>query len=149
MPSSLSSVPPSEVTGSSPSRPSPSIEAVAKQVLFFPQLAAIAQAHPGQVALELYGTGEGAAADVMMLHQQHDQSDKNNLVPEKGDRAWRYFGRRLDHRDVSRALGSSPTERRAMACYVCGPPAMTDEMVEFVRGLEGVRREWVLCEKWW
>lgn len=33
--------------------------------------------------------------------------------------------------------------------YVCGPQGMTDEFVDGIRALRGVKRERVLCEKWW
>lgn len=34
-------------------------------------------------------------------------------------------------------------------CYLCGPPKMTDEFVEVLRGLLGGEKERVLFEKWW
>ena len=42
-----------------------------------------------------------------------------------------------------------PERRHATVVYVCGPPQMTDQVVEFLKGLEGMSEERVLCEKWW
>lgn len=33
--------------------------------------------------------------------------------------------------------------------YVCGPLQMTDGIVEELKGMEGVKAENVMCEKWW
>lgn len=55
--------------------------------------------------------------------------------------------RRLTSKDVLEALGES--DREQTVCYVCGPPQMTDELVEFLRGQQGMSADRVLCEKWW
>lgn len=34
-------------------------------------------------------------------------------------------------------------------CYVCGPPKMTDELVDVARGLMGSEKDSVFFEKWW
>ncbi|KAF2461405.1 hypothetical protein BDY21DRAFT_332011 [Lineolata rhizophorae] len=57
--------------------------------------------------------------------------------------------RRISTADVLSAVGEDADGRGEVAAYVCGPPRMTDEMVGFLKGLKGVRAEWVLCEKWW
>lgn len=56
--------------------------------------------------------------------------------------------RRMERADVVDALGEVEG-RKDVLCYVCGVPTMTDEIVGFVKGLEGVRVENVLCERWW
>lgn len=35
------------------------------------------------------------------------------------------------------------------ACYVCGPPAMTDAFVEYLQCLDGMDPRKVMFEKWW
>jgi hypothetical protein len=59
-----------------------------------------------------------------------------------------YHLRRLNTEDISEALGSVE-QRKATVCYVCGPPTMTDGLVEFCQGQEGMEASRVLCEKWW
>ena len=50
--------------------------------------------------------------------------------------------------DLSIALGSKG-EQRSSVFYVCGPPAMTDEVTKFIRRQHDVDMARVLCEKWW
>jgi len=40
-------------------------------------------------------------------------------------------------------------ERAASVFYVCGPPDMTDGIVQQLGETDGVGSERVLCEKWW
>jgi NAD(P)H-flavin reductase len=61
--------------------------------------------------------------------------------------SWHYT-RRIEKGDLLRALGDVETRKRTL-CYVCGPPAMTDEFVEFLNSLNGLEPSRVLCEKWW
>lgn len=56
--------------------------------------------------------------------------------------------RRMKHKDALNALGSVG-ERGGTMAYVCGPRDMTDEMVELLRGAEGMAEDRVRCEKWW
>ena len=48
-------------------------------------------------------------------------------------------------------IGCLPPEERRhnTVAYVCGPPAMTDEVVAFLNSQQGMSKERVLCEKWW
>jgi NAD(P)H-flavin reductase len=39
--------------------------------------------------------------------------------------------------------------RQATVAYVCGPPAMTDQFVDFLSSRDGMDKRKVLCEKWW
>lgn len=55
--------------------------------------------------------------------------------------------RRLSSDDVLEALGDA--QRDKTVCYVCGPPQMTDELVELLREQDGMSADRVLCEKWW
>ncbi len=47
------------------------------------------------------------------------------------------------------ALGGWIEDAEETIAYVCGPPAMTDEMVGALRGSVGMAEDRVLCEKWW
>ena len=60
----------------------------------------------------------------------------------------RLFRRRFLPDDLINCL-PYPERRHATVVYVCGPPQMTDQVVEFLKGLEGMSEDRVLCEKWW
>ena len=58
------------------------------------------------------------------------------------------YERRFTHEDIVDVLG--PEERREKTvAYICGPPSMTDEVVETLRNVRGMAPDKVLCEKWW
>ena len=60
----------------------------------------------------------------------------------------RVYERRFTHAEIIDSLG--PEEKReGTVVYVCGPPSMTDEVVEALRNAEGMSEQRVLCEKWW
>lgn len=56
--------------------------------------------------------------------------------------------RRITFSDLKEALGPKAGRKHTVA-YVCGPPKMTDEFVEILRGEDGMDPRRVLCEKWW
>lgn len=56
--------------------------------------------------------------------------------------------RRFDEGDLIRTLGPVK-ERNGVVAYVCGPPPMTDYVVESLRKADGMDETRVLCEKWW
>ncbi|KAF2867095.1 hypothetical protein BDV95DRAFT_503427 [Massariosphaeria phaeospora] len=56
---------------------------------------------------------------------------------------------RIDEAALSSAVGDDEQQIRASVFYVCGPPRMTDSIVEFLRAQNHVLHEQVLCEKWW
>ena len=58
------------------------------------------------------------------------------------------YHRRFEPQDLIDRLPGQE-KRGGTVAYVCGPPRMTDEVVGFLRGLEGLSEEQVLCEKWW
>lgn len=58
------------------------------------------------------------------------------------------YRRRIEEGDLLNALGPVG-ERADTVIYVCGVPGMTDEFVEKVKGVEGIVKENVLCERWW
>ena len=70
----------------------------------------------------------------------------------KGDKSSTFNGciynRRMTHSDLLQALGP-PSQRQGLVAYVCGPAAMTDELVGVLRRAEGMKGNRVLCENWW
>ncbi|PYI12380.1 hypothetical protein BO78DRAFT_392237 [Aspergillus sclerotiicarbonarius CBS 121057] len=58
--------------------------------------------------------------------------------------------RRINRGDLQKAISGSDGRVRAeeTVCYVCGPPGMTDEVVESLEGFLG-KDERVYYEKWW
>ena len=60
----------------------------------------------------------------------------------------KFEGRRIEENDLLKALG--PVEERSgTVVYICGPPGMTDELVNVAKKAEGMEERHVLCEKWW
>lgn len=59
-----------------------------------------------------------------------------------------HLTRRMQKDDLDRALGDVEKRKRTL-CYVCGPPAMTDEFVQYLSDLDGLNSSRVLCERWW
>ncbi|EKG18272.1 Oxidoreductase FAD/NAD(P)-binding protein [Macrophomina phaseolina MS6] len=105
------------------------------EILFADRLLHIASSRPQQVKLHFFLTGSqsgGAAA------LQDSRLAELAISPSY---------RRLNTKDVLEALSSSGREQTV--CYVCGPPQMTDELVDLLRGQEGMSADRVLCEKWW
>jgi hypothetical protein len=70
------------------------------------------------------------------------QIDSETEVPVT---AWTH---RIDDLALSSAVGNK-LEAKNTVFYVCGPPEMTDEIVEFLKVQEAVDPDHVLCEKWW
>ncbi|KAM3415923.1 hypothetical protein BST61_g9415 [Cercospora zeina] len=131
----------------------------AQNILFLPRLMDLIsyssndQDH-GKVTLSLFLTNLG----------EGDQG-----IIEHGKLPNRTFGRRFGEDDLVRAvdgygnqdrdrsngeglfgnLDEDANGRSGTVCYVCGPPKMTDEVVGFLKGLEGMDEKNVLCEKWW
>ncbi|KAF1991886.1 ferredoxin reductase-like protein [Aulographum hederae CBS 113979] len=60
-----------------------------------------------------------------------------------------YATRRLDEEDLLKAVGRRAEERDGTVCFVCGPPKMTDEIVDFLSSQGGLEEGRVFCEKWW
>jgi Ferric reductase NAD binding domain len=55
---------------------------------------------------------------------------------------------RVGKEDVLEALGPIG-DRQNTVCYICGVPAMTDELVEVAQRAEGMDPKKVLFERWW
>lgn len=56
---------------------------------------------------------------------------------------------RIEKEDLEAAIGEDRSVRQATVAYVCGPPAMTDQFVDFLSTRDGMDKRKVLCEKWW
>lgn len=109
------------------------------QILFLPRLRQILrsqlQAQRLRISLDLFLTDLAPSGDL--------PESPSDLV---------IHPRRLSERDLRLAVkGADETlDPRDTVCYVCGPPQMTDEMVELLKGILGVGGEQrVFFEKWW
>jgi hypothetical protein len=107
------------------------LESSLQQILFLPRLRNIAQRltnanHPSNINLSLN----------LFLTNAPSQATKvldSNII--------RVHNRRINKDDLSRAISADTV------CYICGPPPMTDEFVQYLEPVVGKER--VLYEKWW
>lgn len=65
---------------------------------------------------------------------------------EMEKRGVKVLSRRFTVDDVREATGD---EHGDVVVYVCGPPVMTDRMVEALTDEGGLERKRVMMEKWW
>lgn len=106
-------------------------EHTAGQVLSLQRLVDISQTRGGQLELHLFFTG---GSEVQYIQE----------APYRGIAQ----SRRLKSNDLEPLLENVETNKSTI-CYVCGPPAMTDELVDFLQNQPGLEQARVLCEKWW
>jgi NAD(P)H-flavin reductase len=99
------------------------------EILFLHRLKNYEEHHPERMSVTLFITGD------------YEKLEDSEELP------W-HFTRRLTKADVLTVLGGFGKRQRTV-CYVCGPPSMTDELVRFLRSLDGLEASRVLCEKWW
>lgn len=110
------------------------------KILFLDRLQEIVSKHPDRVNLELFITGK-----------QHEEGGETKSrfdgKGEKGDLdAQKIHQGRITQDDLLTALRTKDKSLlQKTACFVCGPPQMTDEIVAFLKA-QGAR---VYCEKWW
>ena len=97
--------------------------------------------------LELYLTGGYTGRLISPNVSQNSVDEKEDLKVEKAT-PYTYF-RRIKDDDLQSAVGSDKQARESSLYYVCGPPEMTDYIVEYIRKQDSVGPERVLCEKWW
>ena len=72
-----------------------------------------------------------------------------DVVKQKSSPAdLRMHERRISKKDLLGALGPLEQREKTVA-YVCGPPQMTDAMVNDLATAEGMDKTRVLSEKWW
>ena len=99
-----------------------------QHILFLPRLTAITAERPGQFELTLFVTG-----------------DEYKKIKDPQALGW-FHTRRIEEADLIHALGA---ERDETVVYICGPPGLTDELVEWFGKQEGMSSDRVFCEKWW
>jgi NAD(P)H-flavin reductase len=75
------------------------------------------------------------------------QSSEESIVEVEGSKL-RCRRRRITKDDMMNVLGRVP-ERQFTVVYVCGVPAMTDELVDVALLAVGMDPGKVLCERWW
>lgn len=90
--------------------------------------------------LDLYLTGTTLENQARI----HDKAVRNYAICGRIG----VFERRFTTEEIVESLGPE-VERDGTVAYICGPPSMTDEVVEALRKAEGMADERVLCEKWW
>lgn len=144
----------SEVQQTTTSAPN---ETTLQQVLFLPRLRSIVQRianmkQPAntRITLDLFFSNVSSAAASQAAEILNQTDDTNQI----NNGSIRVHGRRINKDDLIRATTSphhnqNDTDRTTdgTVCYVCGPPPMTDEFVQYLEGVMG--KEKVLYEKWW
>lgn len=81
--------------------------------------------------------------DLFLTATSQKEIDEAEDLPE------RVKAGRIEKEDLEAAIGEDRGIRQATVAYVCGPPAMTDQFVEFLSTRDGMDKRKVLCEKWW
>jgi hypothetical protein len=132
----------------------PSNQTGPDEVLFLPEvldLFRIPRTENTKDRVELFFTGtwdgssmgtKGDAPIEPLMSLTLPKIDSETEVPVT---AWTH---RIDDLALSSAIGSR-TEAKSTVFYVCGPPAMTDDIVKFLKEQDTVVPEQVFCEKWW
>lgn len=132
----------------------PSRETGPDEVLFLPEildLFRIPRTENTKDRVELFFTGtwdrssmgtQDEAPIQPLMSLTLPQIDSETEVPVT---AWTH---RIDDLALSSAVGDK-TEAKSTVFYVCGPPDMTDEIVQFLKDQQHVMAERVFCEKWW
>lgn len=132
----------------------PSRETDPSQVLFLPQILDLfriprSETTKDRVELFFTGTWDGSRMETTNEEPIHPLLEltlpKIDLDTEVPVLAWTH---RIDESALSSAVGNQK-EAEQSVYYVCGPPDMTDEIVEFLKKQPHVVEKRVLCEKWW
>ncbi|KXX75704.1 Oxidoreductase NAD-binding domain-containing protein 1 [Madurella mycetomatis] len=116
-------------------------------VLFLDRIAKIFQSGGGRVrgGVQLFLTGGDNG------HQVDKEARARDMVRcgGAGEIEVPFLRRRMMVTDVEEAIGQE--DKEAVAVYICGVPAMTDEFVGSLVSAErfGMEKERVLFEKWW
>lgn len=136
--------PPSE----SPTSSTATAEDTLNQILFLPRLREIARSHTHAPSQRLL-----FSVDLFLTNLREHPDLVAALSGEDKDRAkgqdFTIHDRRIEIEDLRAAVGVGVGD--GTVCFVCGPPAMTDEVVGVLRGLVSSEdgKERVFCEKWW
>jgi ferredoxin-NADP reductase len=128
----------------------------AEEILFLPRLISIFSSLGNSDALELFLTP--SASELKDGEKGRNVKDEGGI--SNGDRLAvlggpggeiLYRRRRVRQKDIERVIGTKE-EREGTLVYVCAGREMTDWIVEFLEGLEGMRGKEagrVRCERWW
>lgn len=81
--------------------------------------------------------------DLFLTATSQEQIDEAADLPENVKAG------RIEKDDLEAAIGEDRNVRQATVAYICGPPAMTDQFVDFLGSRDGMDKRKVLCEKWW
>ncbi|KAJ5086707.1 Riboflavin synthase-like beta-barrel [Penicillium alfredii] len=118
-----------------------SLETTLDQILFLPRLRQIIRSqlhsHRLRIALDLFLTNTDASSRLISTESPADLT----IHPK-----------RITAHDLRSAVvgGDGQADPRGTVCYVCGPPSMTDEMVELLNEILGEAAEQrIFFEKWW
>lgn len=110
------------------------------QILFLPRIRQIIrsqrQSHRLRISLDLFLT----------------DSNSSHLTPSSAPADLTIHSKRIEKSDLLSAVvgGDGKLDPQESVAYVCGPPQMTDEMVELLKGMLGEGGEQrVFFEKWW
>ncbi|KAF7630436.1 hypothetical protein AFLA_011060 [Aspergillus flavus NRRL3357] len=123
-----------------PQEAATSPESILDQILFLSRLRQIihsqSQSHRLRITLDLFITSLRDTSSPLLLNQPDDLS---------------IHSRRVSQDDLRTALTgpNGDIKPEETVCYMCGPPAMTDEFVAALRGLMGDGSDRVFFEKWW
>ena len=128
----------------------------AGEILFLPRLISIFSALGNSAALELFLTP--SASDLKDGEKGRNVKYAEGIL--NGERMAvlggpgveiLYRGRRIIQKDIERVIGTKE-EREGTVVYVCAGRGMTDWIVEYLEGVEGMRGKEagrVRCERWW
>ncbi|KAJ5454443.1 uncharacterized protein N7458_005399 [Penicillium daleae] len=110
------------------------------QILFLPRIRQIirsqGQSHRLRISLDLFLT----------------DSNASRLTPANSPADLTIHSKRIEKHDLLSAVvgGDGKLDPRESVAYVCGPPQVTDEMIELLKGILGEGGEQrVFFEKWW
>jgi NAD(P)H-flavin reductase len=95
-----------------------------ESILFLSRLEQIRASSDGNMDLQVFITGRQSGNEEIRLPKT--------------------LNRRIEERNLLAAVGR---ENGATVCFVCGPPVMTDDFVEYFGKVVG--QDKVFCEKWW
>ncbi|KAL5044753.1 hypothetical protein BDW71DRAFT_198659 [Aspergillus fruticulosus] len=119
---------------------SASPESALDQILFLPRLREIVRSQSQFQRLRI-------ALDLFLSNAQDQSSSLLSQSP--GDLA--IHPRRINREDLARTIAGTDSKYppQGTVCYVCGPPQMTDEVVDIVTELLNGQKDRVFFEKWW
>ncbi|KAF7879191.1 hypothetical protein EAF04_000389 [Stromatinia cepivora] len=119
-----------------------------RQILFLPRLTSIFAARKNW-EFQLFVTGINTSSHCIPSSFRSPPSPPlNNITPHPC---------RISPHDIHLSLSLSlppktkdqKQDQKQTIIYTCGPPTMTDEIISYIRDIEGMSEERVVCERWW